>query len=118
MRNIYNFTPHPINETIEGVEYPSIGNIRITTKRVPDSVNPLLFFTTLDDVQGWEGLKEIAECSIILVSMRTKKGMEHAYATDTELGRCLEQKQFTFVSPGELVRDHEGKVIGCKGFDV
>lgn len=117
-REVFNFTPHTINETIEGKSYPSIGNIRVSSKRYETSIAKILFRVVFGDLEGWESLKDLPENSIIIVSAVVKNASKQFFMVNEEFGNLLMAKQFIFVSPGELVRDNEGKVIGCKGFDL
>lgn len=55
-REVFNFTPHTINETIEGKSYPSIGNIRVSSKRYESSIGKILFNVVFGDLEGWESL--------------------------------------------------------------
>lgn len=117
-REVFNFTPHTINETIEGKSYPSIGNIRVSSKRYESSIGKILFNVVFGDLEGWESLYDIPDDSIIVVSAMVKNAHKEFFQDHAAYASLLISKQFILVSPGELVRDNEGKVIGCKGFDI
>lgn len=104
---IYNFTPHEINEVIEEKSYPSNGNLRVSVVR-KKTLNPILFVVKFGELEGLDKIGELPSGSIVIVSAMAK----------TALINYPNPKNFLFVSPGELVRDGSGKVIGCNGFDV
>ena len=103
MANLINLTPHMINVlhadgSISNI--PSNGLARCAEQRIAvDSVNGInLYAVSYGEVSG---LPEQVDDTFYIVSMPVRL----ALPTRKDL-----------LSPGELVRDQDGKPIGCKGF--
>jgi len=100
--NIVNLTPHAINETITGQTFaPSgeVARVATTSEYQGDFEGISTYRTTYGEIVG---LPEAQFGVVYIVS-----GMVLAQ-TD---------RQDVF-APGELVRDENGKPIGCKGLKV
>ena len=104
MANLINLTPHMINVlhadgSIQNI--PASGTVaRCAEKRVKvanlDGID--LYVVSYGDVYD---LPEQAEDTFYIVSMPVRLALP---------------ERLDVLSPGELVRDSEGKPIGCKGF--
>jgi hypothetical protein len=101
---IINATPHPINETETGIEFPASGLVvrvasssELATEIVMGNKIIQAYRTTFGEV---EGLPEQQIGIFYIVS-----GLVLSASTRTDL-----------LAPGELVRDENGRAIGCKGF--
>jgi hypothetical protein len=97
---LLNFTPHMID--INGRKFPSAGVARVACRNEP--------FRTVDGIDfvrqefgQIEGLPDEAMDTVYIVSALVK-----AAAADRS----------DLVSPGDLVRDSEGRVVGCKNLAV
>jgi hypothetical protein len=96
-----NLTPHKINEVTTGTEIMPSGEVaRMSTKfkSAGDIDGIPLFSVVYGDI---EGLPEPQEGVTYIVS-----GIVHSVIQDRP----------DVVAPGELVRDENGKPIGCNGF--
>jgi hypothetical protein len=94
-----NLTPHKINNTLTGAAHPASGTVaRVSSSR--EEVAPGFFVTTYGEVTD---LPEAQEGVLLIVS-----------------GMVREQvpARGDVVSPGALVRDREGRPLGCEGFSV
>lgn len=105
MKTIINLTPHEVKVVkAECIKvYPASGNVaRVATNSVKvgevDGVS--LFKTVYVDP---EGVPEPKENVLYIVSGLVRT----SYPNRTDL-----------ISPHGLIRDDEGRVIGCEGFDV
>ena len=100
---IRNFTPHDIN--IEGQEpIKSEGIIRC--KEIVDIVGEHAGVTLIKKTfGGLEGLPAPEEGTLFVVNIV-------AAAAAKEIGRT------DCVVPGEIIRDDEGKIIGCKNLAI
>jgi hypothetical protein len=100
-----NLTPHTINEVNTGLAIgPSgtVARVNSTTERTGEEVNNVPFYrVSFGEV---EGLPEPKEDTFFIVS-----GM----VLDS-----LKGSRMDVVAPGMLIRDEEGKPIGCDGFRV
>lgn len=107
MAKFINLTPHLVEDISAGKKYEKSDNpLRVPIERV--------LIGTLDD--GTELYKSVLlsdetvfppelEDTFYIVSLAVKQAAK-------EIGRV------DFVSPGELVRDANGVVCGCAGFDM
>ncbi len=108
MNRFVNLTPHTVNVVVEGPEGPktweieSAGDARCAVRAEPaGSVGDIpLFRTAFGDVSG---LPEAQEGTMFIVSLLVRQALP---------GRT------DLCSPSQPIRDTDGKVIGCKGFDV
>ena len=104
MAKFINLTPHTINEITTGAAIEPSGSLaRVATESVEAGRtynNIALYRTTYGEV---EGLPEAVDGTVYIVS-----GMVLAAISDRQ----------DVVAPGELVRDADGKPVGCKGFKV
>jgi len=96
-----NLTPHTINETVSGRNFPPSGEVaRVSVEYVPageiDGIP--VFAAEYGDVTG---LPEPKPGTVYIVS-------------GLVLARCSERSDV--VAPGDLVRDDAGKPVGCRGF--
>lgn len=105
MKNILNFTPHALNVVgLDGsvTTFPSVGVVRVATSTV--SRNPIGGFgvvaTTFSDVAG---LPDPVSGTYFVVSRLV-------------LSACPGRTDL--LCPGELIRDVDGNVVGCKGFSL
>ena len=105
MKQILNFTPHNLNVVdINGVtqQLPSVGVARLATSTV--SVNPINGFgvvaTAFADVTG---LPDPVSGTYYVVSRLV-------------FSAC--PGRLDVLCPGELIRDIDGNVVGCKGFSI
>jgi len=100
---IINLTPHAIVETETKITYPPSGlvaRVSSKSKQMEFTINDApLFRTTYGEI---EDLPDEVTGTVYLVS-----GIVLA---------ATERKDL--VAPGELVRDADGKPIGCKGFKI
>jgi hypothetical protein len=97
---ILNYTPHEV--ICAGRKYPSAGVARVACRNEP--------FRTVDGIDfvrqefgQIEGLPDASLDTVYIVSVLVK-----AAAADRS----------DLVSPGDLVRDGEGRVVGCKNLAV
>jgi hypothetical protein len=96
---LVNLTPHTINDLQGGMDHPVSGQLaRVSSTQV--EVFPGFFRTTFGEV---EGLPEPRPGVLLIVSALVRVA-------------CADRSDL--ISPGEQVRDAEGKPIGCKGFSV
>lgn len=99
--SIVNLTPHTINEVVTGKTYPPSGQVaRVAveyhnTGRIVDGVP--VFVAKYGEIEGLPGYME----GVIYV------------VSSMVLAAC---RRTDVVSPGELVRDENGKPVGCRGF--
>jgi hypothetical protein len=104
MKNIINLTPHTINVVLEDrtIEIPSSGVARCSqSSQLVGEVNGIpLTATTFGEVID---LPEPTEDTLFIVSRLI-------------MSACPERNDL--LCPNELVRDEEGKIIGCKSFAV
>ena len=104
MKKIINLTPHTINVVLEDrtIEIPSSGVARCSQTTVPvGEINGIpLTATTFGEVID---LPEPTEDTLFIVSRLI-------------MSACPERNDL--LCPNELVRDEEGKIIGCKSFAV
>ena len=106
-KKILNFTPHPIVVVdAEGTQlknFPSVGSIRLKAETQPtgESVEAVPFTRTVFGEP--EGLPEQTEGVFLIVSQLVKT----ALPSRTDL-----------VVPAEVVRDAEGKILGCRSLGV
>ena len=96
-----NLTPHTINEVTSGRAFEPSGDVaRVSVEYIP--IDPTDGIDTYAPCYGdVEGLPEPQSGTTFIVS-----GMVLAHCP----------KRLDVVAPGELVRDDNGKPIGCKGF--
>jgi hypothetical protein len=100
---IRNFTPHPIN--IEGQEVivsEGIIRCREIVEVIGEHAGVQLIKKTFGEL---EGLPEPEEGTIFVVSII-------AATAAKELGRI------DCVVPGEVIRDEEGRIVGCKNLAI
>lgn len=101
---IINLTPHKVvivgEDNFPIIEYPSQGIARVSqlTEPVGTINNVPLFRVSLGDV---ENLPEPQENTFYIVSRMVAEALPH---------------RKDLLIPTELVRDQEGRVIGCRGF--
>ena len=96
-----NLTPHVINETSTDLVIPPSGNVaRVATesRQVSDISGIPIFATSHGEV---EGLPSTQDGTVFIVS-----GMVLSVTTGRD----------DVMAPGELVRDENGKPVGCRGF--
>ena len=105
MNKILNFTPHALNVVgLDGsvTTFPSVGVARVATSTV--SVTPINGFgvvaTAFADVAG---LPDPVSGTYFVVSRLV-------------LSACPGRTDL--LCPGELIRDVDGNVVGCKGFSL
>jgi hypothetical protein len=117
---IINLTPHALtvyseNGALLGI-FESNGIIRLATRKVKigEADGIPLFSTEFGDPEGLP--EKLDRQAIYIVSALAKKATALAFAEnyDEEEGEGLPR----VASPGELVRNEKGEVIGCKGFDI
>jgi len=118
--NYVNLTPHTINVVgRDSLTIPPSGNsLRVAQEMIP--VHP-------SEVGGDQGIDfyRAKYGEVELINNATKDvvpgGLPPVFSHDLLYivsGQCLEALKgvrFDFAAPGELVRDAEGKPIGCKG---
>lgn len=107
--NIINLTPHTINIVSRNgitVDIPSTGLARVkTSKLVCGIVNGItLYAESYGDI---EGLPEPRENTIYVVSRPVAQALADP--------RYTGEKRTDVYVPGELIRDEDGRPIGCKG---
>ena len=105
MTNILNFTPHALNVVdLDGnvTTFPSVGIARVATS--VKALDPVCGFdvvsTTFSDVTG---LPDYDPDKYYVVSRLV-------------LSACPDRADL--MCPGELIRDADGNVVGCKGFSL
>ena len=105
MTNILNFTPHALNVVdLDGnvTTFPSVGIARVATS--VKALDPVCGFdvvsTTFSDVTG---LPDYDPDKYYVVSRLV-------------LSACPDRADL--LCPGELIRDADGNVVGCKGFSL
>jgi hypothetical protein len=98
---IINLTPHTVNETVTGEQFPPSGTVaRVAATMTPQGdLNGIPLFTRQFGVV--ECLPEPVAGVIYIVS---------AIVADA----CPDRRDL--VSPGELVRNADGQPTGCRGF--
>lgn len=97
-------TPHQINETVTGSTFAPSGDVArvaVSYKQIGEEGGIPLFAPSYGEV---EGLPSPQPDTIYIVSGMV---LSAAPADRTDL-----------VAPGDLVRDNDGKPVGCKGFKV
>ncbi len=103
MTKFVNFTPHAVTETLSGKVFPSHGVARISSVST-ELTHPVtgaptgLFVTSFGEAIG---LPKPSKDVVVIVSAMVRQALPDR----TDL-----------VSPGELVRDDEGRPVGCRGF--
>lgn len=103
-KNLVNLTPHAINVLLEGrkIEIPSSGIARCSqTSKPVGEVNGVPLTTT--NFGKVKGLPERTSGTLFIVS----RVIMSACPTRIDL-----------LVPNDMVRDEEGKIIGCKSFAV
>lgn len=104
MKKLVNLTPHSINVLLEGkkVEIPSSGVARCSQTSAPaGEVNGVpLTTTSFGEV---EGLPAPTKNTLFIVSRLI-------------MSACPDRRDL--LVPNDMVRDEEGKIIGCKSFAV
>ena len=105
MTNILNFTPHALNVVdLDGnvTTFPSVGVARVATS--VKALDPVCGFdvvsTRFSDVTG---LPDYDPDKYYVVSRLV-------------LSACPDRADL--LCPGELIRDADGNVVGCKGFSL
>lgn len=102
-QKIRNFTPHPIN--IEGMEVMQSEGI-IRCKEIVEELGEHAGVKLIKKTFGeLEGLPEPEKGTIFVVSIIAATAAKEIGRTD-----C--------VVPGEVIRDDEGKIIGCKNLAI
>jgi hypothetical protein len=95
-----NLTPHTINEAVTGKNFESSGivaRVKSEAKIIEEIDGIAIFQNSYGEVENIPAEKEN---TLYIVS-----------------GLVLEASDRTdLVAPGELVRDEQGKAVGCKGF--
>lgn len=105
MTNILNFTPHALNVVgLDGnvTTFSSVGVARVATSSVSkDPINGFgVVATTFSDVTGLPDPQDGIYCVVSRLVLSACPGR-------TDL-----------LCPGELIRDVDGNVVGCKGFSL
>jgi len=105
MTNILNFTPHALNVVdLDGnvTTFPSVGVARVATStKTLDPINGFgVVATAFSDVTG---LPDYDPDKYYVVSRLV-------------LSACPDRADL--LCPGELIRDADGNVVGCKGFSL
>jgi hypothetical protein len=98
---LINLTAHTINEVTTGVSIPPSGRVarvKASTRKVSDFLGYPIFESTFGEV---EGLPEPEEGVMYIVSALC-------------MNACPERDDL--LSPGNLLRDENGKPAGCVGF--
>lgn len=97
-----NCTPHEINETVTGTSFPPSGFVArcsvIEEKHKTEVNNVPIYRVSYGSVVG---LPSPRDRTIYIVSLLVRQA-------------CQDRRDL--VCPGELVRDPEGRPVGCKGF--
>ena len=99
--NFVNLTPHVINETTSGRSFEPSGDV----SRVAVTYEP---FSSLDEIPVYAAF--YGDVSGIPAPL---KGTTYI-VSGMVLTHC--EGRSDVVAPGDLVRDDDGKPIGCKGF--
>jgi hypothetical protein len=99
-----NLTPHTVNETLTARVFPPSGTIaRVSAVSTPEGeLGGIPVFNTV--YGAVEGLPAPQDGVALIVSAMVKDAAKGS--------------RFDLVSPGDLVRDAAGVVIGCKGFKI
>lgn len=101
MKEFVNLTPHSINEVNTGITYPPSGNVarvETVTAFAGNIEGVPTYTTTFTDVEGLPN---------------PNKGV---YYIVSALVRVAVPNRKDVVSPGELLRDPDGRPVGCNGF--
>ena len=105
MKHILNFTPHNLNVVdINGVTQllPSVGVARVATSTV--SVNPI------------NGFGVVATAFADVAGLPSPQDGVYYVVSRLVLSACPDRSDL--LCPGELIRDVDGNVVGCKGFSL
>jgi hypothetical protein len=100
--NFINLTPHAINETVSGRTFEASGEVARVSTELKDAggVDGIPFFRAVyGEIEGLPEPKY--DGTVYIVS-----GMVLAQIKD----------RTDCVAPGDLVRDENGKPVGCRGF--
>jgi|FLOH01.1.fsa_nt_gi hypothetical protein len=98
---LVNLTAHTINEVTTGASIPPSGRVarvKASTRKVNEFLGYPIFESTFGPV---EGLPEEQEGVMYIVSALC-------------MNACPER--YDLLSPGNVMRSEEGKIIGCIGF--
>ena len=101
---LVNMTPHEVNVTTTGKSYPPSGEVArveqsLTLARVLEDGTEL--FTS--SYGKSTGLPAWEDGTLLIVSA---------------LVRLANPGRLDLLSPGKLVRDEKGRIVGCEGFEV
>lgn len=99
---IINYTPHQV-DIIGGVSYPSQGSVRLSTFRKNVGILPDGTPLTKTEYGAAEGLPEPQKDVMYIVSSLVKTALP-------------DRKDL--LAPADLIRDKNGRVIGCKSLDL
>ena len=112
---LINLTPHEINIHLGAVDYDTGKNVLVLPKaEVPARCSTSLTFsgmvgergnvpTFITDYGDVTGLPEPRKNTLLVVSFIVQNALP---------------ERFDLATPGEAVRDADGKVIGCKGLNI
>ena len=105
MNKILNFTPHALNVVgLDGsvTTFPSVGVARVATSTV--SVNPI------------NGFGVVATAFADVTGLPSPQDGVYFVVSRLVLSACPDRTDL--LCPGELIRDVDGNVVGCKGFSL
>lgn len=101
-----NLTPHEINVVKENGEVVSF----------PPSIEPARVNQTFSHVETIDGIKMFA--SKLDKVFCLPKREENAIYIVSAMVKEREMSRYDLVSPGKLIRNDKGQVIGCEGFII
>ena len=105
MTNILNFTPHALNVVdLDGnvTTFPSVGVARVATST-----------KTLDPINGF-GV--VATAFADVAGLPDPQDGTYCVVSRLVFSACPDRSDL--LCPGELIRDADGNVVGCKGFSI
>lgn len=124
--NIINLTPHALNIRQNDGSFlkvpPSGKVVRVECKRakVDEEQGISLYAPVYGDIEGAEGIEMKGEEEYLLITSAIAKIPLRDYLFE-EVDGAYEDgppPYYRVASPGELIRNDSGEVVGCNGLDL